>query len=714
MRAFQATTTRRFGLRVALPTVLILVGTLAAVVLSLTEITQRAERMEEARVRRAAQAVIAAFVDGVGQVHEHYARVDLAEAALGETTTGFLAAATRNGTLFDTAYVLDADGNDVFAYQRGWRLMVPPRRAFGAGLAAALSRLPRDRQIYARQTGLVATEWGLAAVAVGQIATSNAGLSSVPVRRLLIARLLDANALRALARTMAVDDLSLDSGAGANSIPLVDWSGVIVARLSWSLPPDNAGWRITPSVYVMFGLLVVIVGVLISVAVGGIRELQTREAVSRRAAIHDDLTGLSNRSALVEGLDAAIELKRQANIPCVLVYLDLDGFKDINDAYGHATGDQVLKQVGARFQSLSDEDLLARLGGDEFALLVSGPEAKRAARIFSRSAIDLLKFPFHVDGHTIFVGASIGIAIADALDLSAEELLRRADVAMYHAKQQGPNQTFMYDADTDAIRNTRIAIASELRRAIGNEELTVAYQPVYDARTRQIVAAEALLRWTRPDAGPMPPSAFIPIAEETGLIEALGAWTLRRACSDALPWSDVRLAVNVSPAQFRNPNFVSMVADILKDIGFPASRLELEVTETYFISQPEQAWTAIEALHKLGVSLALDDFGTGYSSIGYLRRFRFNVLKLDRSMIHNIANDQAVRNLTQATIALADALGLRVTAEGVETEDEAILLRAAGCHEFQGFLFARPCTPAQFEDRLKLRSDPTEIRALSA
>ena len=272
---------------------------------------------------------------------------------------------------------------------------------------------------------------------------------------------------------------------------------------------------------------------------------------------------------------------------------------------------------------------------------MSGPEARRAARIFARSAIELLAFPFHVGGQTIFVGTSIGIAVADVSDLSAEELLRRADVAMYHAKQQGKNRIFMYDAEIDALRSERIGIASDLRRAIAGDQLTVAYQPVYDAGSRQIVAAEALLRWTRPGAGPMPPSAFIPIAEETGLIDALGAWTLRRACRDALAWPDTRLAVNISPAQFRNQNFITMVSETLAETGFPASRLELEVTETYFISQPDQARIAIEALHKIGVSLALDDFGTGYSSIGYLRRFRFDVLKLDRSMILNIANDRA-------------------------------------------------------------------------
>jgi diguanylate cyclase (GGDEF)-like protein len=711
-------TTRSFGFRVALPAGLILLGTLMAVAVSLTEITARTGRMEEARISHAADAAIGEFVDRLGDAHENYARSAIAGRSLADSdvTAGLLAAATWGGTLFDTAYLLDENGEAILAYRKGWRVGEPARTAFGSGLAAALRKLPKDGPLYTHETGLVETKWGLAAVAVGPIVASGAQSSNTAVRRLLVAKALDAPALRALGKALAVDGVVVDGSTGADSIPLVDWSGVMVARLSWSPRPiaPEAGFGPGRSVFIMFGLLILAMGVLMRIAVRGIREIQRREAVSGHAASHDSLTGLPNRAALIQSLDRAIELKRRTNAPCVLVYLDLDGFKEINDAYSHATGDRVIRQVGERFQSLSDENLLARLGGDEFALLVSGPEAKRAARIFARSAIELLGFPFHVDGRTIFVGTSIGIAVADVSDLSAEELLRRADVAMYHAKQQGPNRVFMYDAEIDALRSERIGIASDLRRAIANDELAVVYQPVYDAASRQIVAAEALLRWTRPGAGPMPPSAFIPIAEETGLIDALGAWTLRRACRDALAWSDTRLAVNISPAQFRNANFITMVSDALKETGFPASRLELEVTETYFIAQPELARTAMEALHKIGVSLALDDFGTGYSSIGYLRRFHFDVLKLDRSMILNIATDRSVQNLVQATVALADALDLRVTAEGVETEEEATLLRAAGCREFQGFLFAKPCTPAQFADRLKLRTRPGVLRALSA
>ncbi len=290
----------------------------------------------------------------------------------------------------------------------------------------------------------------------------------------------------------------------------------------------------------------------------------------------------------------------------------------------------------------------------------------------------------------VTVGTSVGVAVADAADPSAEEMLRRADVAMYQAKQQGPNRLFVYDAVIDTIRHERLEIADDLRRALREDSLDLVYQPVFSAETHAIVGVEALLRWNRPVSGPLPPSVFVPIAEQSGLIDELGRWTIRRACIDGLAWPSIKVSVNVSPAQFRNPNFDALVVDILKETDFPPTRLELEVTESYFIVNPDQARKAIDMVRNLGVAVALDDFGTGYSSIGYLRSFTFDKLKLDRSLITGIATDERVQRLVKATVALAEALDLRVTAEGVETDEEATFLRAAGCAEFQGFFFAKP------------------------
>jgi EAL domain-containing protein (putative c-di-GMP-specific phosphodiesterase class I) len=254
-------------------------------------------------------------------------------------------------------------------------------------------------------------------------------------------------------------------------------------------------------------------------------------------------------------------------------------------------------------------------------------------------------------------------------------------------------------------------MATDLRAALAAGELQLAYQPIFDASGRRVVSVEALLRWERAGQGPVAPSAFVPVAEETGLMDELGSWALRQACRDALDWSDISLSVNVSPAQFRNPDFAGFVSAALEDVGFPARRLQLEITETYLMSSPGEARRVMESVRKLGIAVVLDDFGTGYSSIGYLRRFTFDKLKLDRSLIAGIVNDLRIQNLVQATVALGQALNLVVTAEGVESESEAVLLRLAGCSEFQGFFFAKPCSAEEFAARYRDGQPDLPVRA---
>ncbi|KAB2866947.1 MAG: EAL domain-containing protein, partial [Bauldia sp.] len=300
--------------------------------------------------------------------------------------------------------------------------------------------------------------------------------------------------------------------------------------------------------------------------------------------------------------------------------------------------------------------------------------------------------PFDIDGRVILLGTSVGVSAADSFNPNAEELLRRADVAMCQGKQQGPNRMFVYDPMIDTVRHERLEVAGDLRSALRSGDIKLLYQPFVDADSREIVGVEALSRWNRRIFGVVPPSTFVAIAEETGLINELGEWTLRRACTDALAWDGVKLSVNVSPAQFRNPGFEAVLRRVLDETGFPAGRLEVEITETYIIVQPDLARRAIEGIRGLGVSVALDDFGTGFSSIGYLRNFAFDKLKLDQSLIAGIATDRRGRRLVEATISLAEALELDVTAEGVESEAEAKLLQLAGCRLLQGFHFSRPCS----------------------
>ena len=290
-------------------------------------------------------------------------------------------------------------------------------------------------------------------------------------------------------------------------------------------------------------------------------------------------------------------------------------------------------------------------------------------------------------------------------DAAAEEVLRRADIAMYRAKEQGRNRIVVFEPAFDAEREERVAIAADLGRALREGELELLYQPVFDAEQHTIIGAEALVRWIKNGEEVVPAQVFIPIAEETGLIDDLGAWALRHACRDARAWASIYVAVNVSPAQLRNPNFEILVQRALSETGLQPSRLELEVTETYLVSNPVQAGQSINAIRALGVQMALDDFGTGYSSIGYLRSFAFDKMKLDRSLIEGIATDQRAQRFLQATVALAESLGINIVAEGVENEDEARLLKIAGVRQFQGYHFAPPCPASELGRMLDTQSE---------
>ena len=707
--------TKSFVFRVGFPVAFIAAGTFATIFISLAQMADEANRLEDSLVRRSATAAVQSFVRRLRDSHRDYAVWDDAARALyGPIDADFvdqnIVQSTATPTLFDTAFLLDEEGRDLLAYRNGVKLTEPSAEGLGPALAVLLSGLPRDGKTYAAHAGLLMTKWGLAAVVAGPVVPNTSAFAAPPrrSRTLIIARAMDEAAAKRLGEDFVIDNLRLDENSTGPFVALDDPTGRTIGRVSWS--PRHLGTQarahVDLTVLIMLGLLVAIVAALFAVAARSIREVQRREEQSHYSATHDALTGLPNRTELIRAMRAANDAKSEANTPRVVVYLDLDGFKEVNDAYGHATGDQLLRCVADRFAVLAKGYMLARLAGDEFVVLFTGERAEEIADAFCHRAIESLREPFDLDGRAVVVGTSVGQATADAADIPPDELLRRADVAMYRAKKEGPNRSFTYEAVIDAVRHERIAVANDLRRAIKQNDLMLVYQPIFTAGSRRIVAVEALLRWDRPGKGPMPPSAFIPIAEESGLIEELGAWVLREACGEALAWKDISLSVNVSPAQFRNPNFKETVAGALRETGFPASRLVLEVTETYFMNQTESARAMIDALRATGLSVALDDFGTGFSSIGYLRRFKFDVLKLDRSLLLNILTDDSAQRLVQATIAFANALSLTVVAEGIETEEEAIMLRAAGCHEFQGFLFSKPVMPNEVTALLEALASP--------
>ena len=705
-RAFLMTRIGRPDIRLAL-SILVPAGVVLAIAIStllfaLNEIAREVNRTALSLTRQTVEAAVQATLNNMATTHGDYAIWDDAARRLyGTVDEAFVAdsivSSTENPVLFDTVYLLEADGTPIFGYREGAALAMSPEEAFGP----SMSRLVQAGTDATTARGaLVTGAWGPMVIAIGPVLPFSKELPVPQHKRLLvIARTLDETFVHQLAQDYLINGLTLAGPSAADSetaIPLADAAGTTIAAFTWQAraPGSEALSRLNPQVFAMLGALVVTVLVLVIMAARGFAEVRRGEVLARHAATHDLLSGLPNRMALLVRLKQAIDQHRGGD-GLALVCIDLDGLKEVNDTYGRDVGDRLLRKVATGFQTLTGKCYLVRLGGDAFAVVVDKQGAMDRANELGERLVRFFTKPFDIGGRIISVSASIGIVAIDQPGISAEEILRRGDVAVYQARQEGRNRLCVFDDSLDVQRRRRLEIAGDLRRALAIDALAMFYQPVYSAGDGEIVSAEALIRWPRGDElKPVSPAEFIPIAEETGLIDELGVWTLRRACLDGAAWPDLRVSVNVSPAQFNNPGFAEAVAVVLKETGFPASRLELEITETYLITHPEQARRAIDAVRALGIAVVLDDFGVGYSSIGYLRSFAFDKVKLDRSLIAGIDRDPHAQRLVQATVALADALGLMVTAEGVETEEEAAILRITGCDAFQGFLFGRPAPAA--------------------
>ena len=410
-------------------------------------------------------------------------------------------------------------------------------------------------------------------------------------------------------------------------------------------------------------------------------------------ATHDALTGLANRALLRETIVEAGARHRRHGEPFTVLMLDLDHFKIVNDSVGHSAGDLLLQEMAQRLRAvLGDGDVLARLGGDEFAILQSGGAAQRddamatAARIVATVAR-----PFDLDGSRLSVGVSIGIALAPRDGVDPDELLRKADLALYRTKARGRNAATFFDAAMMAEADARHQLAGELRDALARNEFELHYQPVIDLATRAPCGAEALVRWRHPHKGLIAPDRFIPLAEDTGLIVELGIWILRRACADAAAWpAHFRLAVNLSPVQFRRGDLYDVVVDALADSGLTAERLEIEITESVLLDRDANCQVLLQQLRDIGISIAIDDFGTGFSSLAYITSFPVDRIKIDKSFIQGAADRAECAAVIASVITLARGLDIATTAEGVETEQQLELLHAAGVTSAQGYLFARP------------------------
>ncbi|MGN6279892.1 MAG: putative bifunctional diguanylate cyclase/phosphodiesterase [Sphingomonas sp.] len=416
-----------------------------------------------------------------------------------------------------------------------------------------------------------------------------------------------------------------------------------------------------------------------------------REHRITHLAFHDTLTDLPNRAFFREQLDGALARTASRGGEVVVLCLDLDGFKGVNDTLGHPIGDALLRIVGNDLARLAPDATVSRLGGDEFALILAEPRSTDRPRALAQEIVDHLREPLIAAGHQIATGASIGIAVGPADGADADTLLKNADLALYRAKQDGRGVFRFFEPALDEAARKRRQLELDLREALRTGQFRLNFQPIYDLAQDRIGTFEALLRWQHPTRGLVSPVEFIPVAEETGLIVAIGEWVLHEACRHAVDWpADVRVAVNVSPLQFRNSGFINIVFQALSQSGLAANRLEIEITESVFLEGADATVELLHQLRTLGVRIALDDFGTGYSSLSYLRSFPFDKIKIDRSFVTNVASDESAGAIVDAIVHLARALKMDTTAEGVEDDDQLACLRQHGCGSIQGYLFSRP------------------------
>ena len=426
--------------------------------------------------------------------------------------------------------------------------------------------------------------------------------------------------------------------------------------------------------------------------------LQRVESEARLAylAQFDPLTGLPNRALLADRFSQMIVQAKRRDSPLAVLFIDLDQFKDVNDTLGHAGGDGLLKQVGARLESaVRTADTVARISGDEFAIVLTDLVRPEDAALVAQKIIDDLGMPVDVDGREVFVTASVGIATYPADGVEAETLIGAADAAMYRAKQLGRNTYQFFTAEINQRSRARVQLGSELRRALEREEFALSYQPRYRLVSRQPSGAEALLRWEHPERGMVPPHEFIPVLEETGLIVPVGEWAIRRACEDLKQWQSVAsriapVSVNLSARQFRQPDLHERIKVLVCSSGVDPKLIEFEITESQLMQDPHHANQVMRALCDAGMSIAIDDFGTGYSSLAYLTRFPVSALKIDRSFVRNMSRDKNDATIVRTIIEMAHSLGFTVIAEGVETEEQATLLHLLRCEQAQGYLFGRP------------------------
>jgi diguanylate cyclase (GGDEF)-like protein len=609
----------------------------------------------------------------------------------------------------DETYLLDPQNRPIYAMQDG-RRAAPATFVRVAGPSLELATQLRKRLLVSRfgpdiGQGKTVGVWRIAYVgkrpallSLKPIVSETPGIAQAAGSEYIhvAVRYLDASFLSEISRVYVVDNPRFSrTRPSGPAVALGMDDGSTVGYVTWQAfePGRQVEMQMVP---VLLGALLLI-GALLSLLLwrnGRSRgELEASKAEAQHLAFHDSLTGLPNRALFEDRLRVALS-RRKASVAVLM--LDLDRFKNVNDTLGHPAGDDLIRQFADRLTALLREgDTVARLGGDEFALLVEGAAAEHLRDLATR-ILEEVRRPFGILGAQVHVGVSVGIAQSNEGGVTGLDLVRRADIALYSAKDAGRNTYHFFSPEMDESVRRRRTIEDDLREAVASGiGLVVHYQPQV-SRDGAIVGVEALLRWEHAKRGPIAPTEFIPVAEETGLIVPLGEWVLRQACHASRLWPGLFVAVNLSPVQFRSPDFVERLRQIVAETGADARSIQLEVTERVLLDDDDSAPAILATLRDSGFKIVLDDFGTGYSSLSYLRRFQVDKIKIDGSFVHHVCEEPESATIVSAVLALGWTMGLTVAAEGVETADPCTFLEAAGCKEMQGHYFS----PAVPEDEI--------------
>ncbi len=597
---------------------------------------------------------------------------------------------------YQLAAVITADGHTRMAFEQGKRIERDIRSWIGKSYDILSAHTAEQHRGVA---SLVKTPGGLAMVGISEIFAASESLRSltpkVGANRIVFVRYLDQSAIALIGSRAKVRGLT--AGAAGHPVAthaLTDVAGQHIGFLTWI--PNRPGMRILgrslPWILLGIFLHLAIIALLIRNGYFALND------IGRKAYI-DSLSELPNRRALRDALDQHFN----SNKPAAVALMDLDGFKTINDSFGHHIGDRLICEVSECLRKqVGQNGMIARLGGDEFAVLITGEGEKARIKQITADILESFARPFHIDERTVAVGVSIGIALRGDNAQSGSELLRQADVAMYAAKNAGKMRICWFDVHLDLAKEKALQVENGLREALENDQFELVYQPQFNTQSHEVCTVEALLRWKHPEQGEISAADFVPVAEESGLIDRIGLWVLEQACRDALRWPDQKISINVSAAQLRNPDFAKNVGKLLEEMNFPVEQLQFELTGSILALDSELADKAIESIKTLGVTLVLDDYGASLIPPGWLQRRSFKRVKLDHDLVRAAETDESSRTIVQANVAVARALNMDVIAAGVETEGQADIMRIVGCDELQGWHFSRPLTAQEISDLVEV------------